>query len=562
MRVRVQNGSEVNLTQSNFLASGGEGQIYVIGDTTYKIYTDPTQMIPLGKIQELSAIHDPHVIKPDRVLLGPRDKPVGFTSKFVHNDGALCQIFTRSFRDRNGVTPTNIGELVGKLQGVVSGVHQANCLIVDLNEMNFLLAPRLQDIYAIDVASYQTPHYKATALMESVRDRHMKPGAFNEGTDWFAFGILSFQMFVGIHPYKGKHPAIKGLDDRMMQNVSVLHKDVGIPQTCYPITAIPKNYLDWFTAVFEKGDRCAPPSGIQMIVVPVKMTKTSGSNSLEILEIGSYDSDVFDVWEKFGNLIVVTDRSIYTNKGISGDGIEGVTHGVGFTRSGKAITAKMIGPDFVLFDQLAKKPVPCSINASEVMSYDGTIFVKNRDKILAIALNEVGENNNILVGSTLVANVLEHATKLYRGAAIQNLLGATYVSLFPTPGAHYQVRVPELDAVRVLDAKFDSGVLMVVGSLKGVYNRYIFRFDDAYSSYDMRVIADITPNGLNFVTLDTGLCVCLNEDETLELFFAAKGSNKSRVVSDPALSGEMRLYKKGGKIVFTKGDKLFSLSLK
>lgn len=78
----------------------------------------------------------------------------------------------------------------------------------------------------------------------------------------------------------------------------------------------------------------------------------------------------------------------------------------------------------------------------------------------------------------------------------------------------------------------------------------------------MRVITDIKPESLNFVTLDSGLCVCLTEDETLELFFAAKGSNKSRVVSDPVLSGEMRLYKKGGKIVFTKGDKLFSLSLK
>jgi hypothetical protein len=40
------------------------------------------------------------------------------------------------------------------------------------------------------------------------------------------------------------------------------------------------------------------------------------------------------------------------------------------------------------------------------------------------------------------------------------------------------------------------------------------------------------------------------------------GWNKSRVVSDPALSGEMRLYKKGGKVVFAKENKLYSLSLK
>ena len=57
--------------------------------------------------------------------------------------------------------------------------------------------------------------------MDSVRDRHA--AGWNEGTDWFSFALVSFQMFVGIHPYKGKHPALKTLDERMAQNVSVLH---------------------------------------------------------------------------------------------------------------------------------------------------------------------------------------------------------------------------------------------------------------------------------------------------------------------------------------------------
>lgn len=73
---------------------------------------------------------------------------------------------------------------------------------------------------------------------------------------------------------------------------------------------------------------------------------------------------------------------------------------------------------------------------------------------------------------------------------------------------------------------------------------------------------DFCPEGLNFVTFDSGICVSMTEDETLELFPNTKGVNKSRVVSDPALSGEMRLYKKGGKVMFAKENKLYSLSLK
>ena len=36
------------------------------------------------------------------------------------------------------------------------------------------------------------------------------------------------------------------------------------------------------------------------------------------------------------------------------------------------------------------------------------------------------------------------------------------MSLFPSLGTCHQVRIPELDGVRVIEAKFDEGVLMVV----------------------------------------------------------------------------------------------------
>lgn len=561
MRVKVQGGSEVDLTQNNFLAAGGEGQIYVIGDTTYKVYTDPANMIPVGKITELGEIRSPYVIKPERVLLGSRNMPVGFTSKFVHNEGALCQLFTRAFRDRNGVTSGHVGELVKKLQSIVSGVHQAKCLVVDLNELNFLLGSKFQDIYAIDVASYQTPHYQATALMESVRDRHMKPGQFNEGTDWFAFAILSFQMFVGIHPYKGRHPVIQGLDERMKQNISVLHKDVGIPKTCYPIASIPKNYLDWYGLVLEKGQRTAPPSDIVVIAVPVKMTRTIGSAALEIHEIGSFDDDIGDVWEHLGSIVVTTHNSVYVDGRRTGDHSKGVITGVGFTGSNKPVTASTFN-GFTLEDQVSHETIGSVLTPSEIMSYNGTIYARAGDKILALTLTEIGSQNKVLAGPVVAANVLEHATRLYQGTAIQSLLGACYVSVFPVAGTHHQIRIPELDGVRIQDARYDNKVLMVIGFKKGVYNRWVFRFDNEFQSYDTRVIPDIQPSSLNFVTLDSGICVSMTEDETLELFSNVKGANKSRVVTDPVLSGEMRLHKNGGKVLFTKEDKLYSLSLK
>lgn len=136
------------------------------------------------------------------------------------------------------------------------------------------------------------------------------------------------------------------------------------------------------------------------------------------------------------------------------------------------------------------------------------------------------------------------------------------MSVFPTQGASLQFRVPELDRAKIVDAKYDGGVLMVLAARKGTYDRYIFRVNDE-SEYDVRVVQDVTPSGLNFVTLEgPSICVCLTEESKLELFSAKKGSTNVRVVDDRALHGGMRLYKSGGKVVFTTGTKLYSLSLR
>lgn len=230
MKLTVQGQGDVTLTQRDFVASGGEGSVYARHGVAYKVYTDPTKMIPVGKIRELAAITDPNVVKPTNVLLDKAGHPVGYTMRFVPDAHVLCQLFPRAFRDRMGLDHKQMFSLVQRMQAGVSNCHQANVLIVDLNEMNFLVDPKFHEVFFIDADSYQTRSYPATALMESVRDRHMKHSHdFNEGTDWFGYAVTSFQMMCGIHPYKGKHPTLKGFDERMLANVSVFNKDVSVP---------------------------------------------------------------------------------------------------------------------------------------------------------------------------------------------------------------------------------------------------------------------------------------------------------------------------------------------
>jgi hypothetical protein len=103
---------------------------------------------------------------------------------------------------------------------------------------------------------------------------------------------------------------------------------------------------------------------------------------------------------------------------------------------------------------------------------------------------------------------------------------------------------------------------MVVAEHKGKYCRMVFRFDYD-GTYDIRLVSDIAAGYVpNFVTLDSGVVVCLDEDDRLELFAKAKGSSSMKVVDDKALSGDMILGKYDGSPIVFHGKGVFNLKMK
>jgi hypothetical protein len=148
--------------------------------------------------------------------------------------------------------------------------------------------------------------------------------------------------------------------------------------------------------------------------------------------------------------------------------------------------------------------------------------------------------------------------------AIQSLMGKTWVSLYPESGKHYQRNLPELDGYdRVIDARASRNVLMVVAVRNGQYDRLIYRFSFRQfgePEYDVRVVDDIHPAGLNFVVLPTGVAACINEDEELELFAAKRGSKGVKTVADPVLGSDMNLGVHEGKVCFWRGTQVHTMT--
>lgn len=564
MKVYV-NGAAVDLQQRDFVAEGGEGKVFRRGDTGYKIYHDPQRMLPLGKIAALQQIQNPNVIRPLDVIKDAKGAAVGYTMRFIPDAWTLCQLFPKPFRDRNGVTHAMMLKMVQDLQSLFDSIHNAGVLLVDANEMNFLVTKDFQVLLAIDADSYQTPQYPATAIMASVRDWTVQHNQWHEGSDWFSFACVSFQMFTGIHPYKGKHPSADNmLEARMKAGISVLDKDVQVPPTAYDFTVIPLSYMEWYKRVFVKGERTPPPSSATQLTgaVPrVSPKPVTGTDKVVMTKLFTADANILDFGEYGGASVVVTEKTVW----MRGQQVCPTPRGYAGTACSPArqipvvlnIQNKMTG----LWDTVNRVAVRNdSYGAEEAACYDGRMYCRYGDKAYEVMLIDGGAH--LVAGTKAVAQIMPNASRLYPGVLVQNMLGSAFVSLFAAPGAAYQVRMPGLDKYRVMDAKFDKGVLMVVGERGGVYDRLVYRFDSDCVRFDERVVKDIQPSGLNFTVLDTRVCVCVDEQGQLELFSILPGSNALKLVPAPGLPGDAVLGSTGATVMFASADSLYSMKLK
>lgn len=545
----------IELTNADFLAAGGEGKIYVKGNKVYKV-CEAGKMIPEGKFSELSVINDPHVIKPEEILVDSRNNDCGYTMKYLKDTNAVCQLFTKAFRIRNNIQPETILDLIRQMQKTIHSIHNHNILIVDMNEFNFLVDDKFKDVYFIDVNSYQTPHYPAMAIMDSIRDRHNHK--FSRGTDWFSFGIISFQMFIGIHPYKGKHPSFTDLDARMHNNISIFNKEVKYPAAaCQPFSVIPDSYMQWYKAIFDKGERLAPPNDLVATIHVVTPTvKLVGGKVLAIDKLREFPSDIISYNYSSGREVFVTKNKIYVDK-LEYENPNGKVN-IGFTKTNTPIAAWIDGESVKLKNVMDNCDINFTCAANKIMDFNGRIYVQNGMNIIEIQFTEM--KNKVLASSHIVANVLEQSTRFFNGVIIQNLFDAYYVSIFPQSKQCRQFAVRELDGLRVIDAKCENKILMIVAvDKKGHYNRFTLSINDDWQTYSVTKKENITYTGLNFTVMDNGVCIHIDEDENIEIF---QKITNTKVVTDDIINNDMLLCHKGATAMFTKENAIYSVTMK
>ena len=541
------------------MAKGGEGSIYKKGDTAFKIYDDLRKMIPLAKIGELAVLDKPSIIKPKSPIYNNQKHLIGFTMDWLGGKiVALCKLFTNTFRDINNITTDMTVELIENIKNDIHYIHQNKCLIVDGNELNYMVAEDLVSPYFIDVNSWKTPSFGATAIMPSIRDWSVDD--FSEMTDWFSFAVISFQLFIGVHPFKGSHKAYKKNDfrKRVIDHVSVFNSSVKLPPNVRDFNLIPSSYKNWYFQLFEHGNRVPPPKlpgQFGQIQVVVKLIQST--DNFEIREIREFSDKI--IFHNSEMDITKTQDSLYIGK-----------------RDYKVKDAELIFtpleniPIFVkIVDGKVKfkcvnYPDPIiDLDATEMMINKNILYLRNKGNLMEMDFKYIGNKVHPLIKTTW--SIEPYAGQLFSNVIYQAPLGASVLSI-PLP--HYAKssfitkRLPELDGFKIIDAKYENKVCILTGHKSGLYSRIILIFDDKHDKYTVRIIDGVDYETLNFTVLDNGVCIMITDDDAIEIFLNRVDKSQVKRIEDPVINSSMKLCKNGTKAMFFRDNKLYEIKMK
>ncbi len=554
---------------SDHIATGGEGSAYRIGDTVVKIYTDPQKMRRddmAGKIRLLSTLQHPSIIAPQGVVLGLHGEPIGYAMAFAEGE-PLPRLFTNDFRTREGFTDKDVVTLAEGMRQTVQFAHEHQAVLVDANELSWIAKLRGKngpEPRIIDVDSWAIGRWPATVIMPSIRDWHT--GSFDERSDWFAWGVVTFQLFTGIHPYKGVLQGFdrKDLIGRMKANASVFAPGIRLNQAVRDFSIIPAPLYNWYEATFEQGERSEPPSPLATGAPTAKQARIG---RVVTTAIGTlvYDK-VFDG----GSDAVVRmfpSGAVLTRSGRLVDVSSLRQLGMPLSREGEVVKKEggwlkadwkdgRVGFSFVTNSQ-TEVSLSLPLHIYRYLRFENRLFVVTDAGLSEVEVRML-DKPILSIGSTW--GIMRNAVRWYEGIGIQDTMGAMYliVPFGDTSCAH--VRVRELDGLKLVSAKAGERFVSVVAlDATGTYRKFEITFSEEYRTY--RLWEGVADNPeLNIAMLPKGVCATIVEDGELTIFVPTSGATKK--VTDKHITTDMMLSHWENRVVYLAGGEVWQVRLK
>lgn len=563
-KVILEGRGSTTLRSGDYVGAGGEGSVYRQSATVIKIYADAAKMTRDGmadKVRLLSKIRHPSICAPQGVVFDERRSPVGFYMPWVEGE-ALTKAFGNDYRTRTGFSNEHAIRLTTAMHEATVSAHNHGAVMVDANELNWIVDKKFFPS-VIDVDSWAVgSRWPATVIMPSIRDWHSKD--FTESTDWFSWGIITFQVYTGIHPYKGRLDGYGpgDLKQRMLDNKSVFAAGVRLPHSARDPACIPTPLLDWYRSTFQDGDRSTPPSptlrGAPAKAALVFRTATGVAEGLEHERLsGGRPSPVVKVWAS-GEAMLADGLVFDVEGGFPIVVLNGLNPEVVRTGWGWLLAYFISGQPTYIHTDGSSQVVPLSLG------FNAHRFFRAGDRVFAVGDREMAEIIISFPGRPLLSlgtriGIRPNSTKWFDGVAVQDVLGAQFL-LLPAGNGFIQPRVKELDGMVPL-AGYASGrfAAIVAADRNGDYHRVEFTFSSDFSTYT--AWQGHNPDGdLNMVALQNGVVATIINDGEIALFVPVNGNVNT--IKDKEVTTNLRLYRIGSKVVYVKDGDIWRISVR
>ena len=540
-------GHPLQLTDRDFLAEGGEGKVYAQGSWAYKIFHDPKRAVSKAKLLELARLDRPEILGPRQLIEDQHGDLAGYSMPLGKGE-PLCKFFTGSYRAQVGFSTDDAVQLAAKMQQVLAWIHAQRCLVVDYNEHNLLVGPGETPLH-IDVGAWQTVTHPATALMEHIRDPRMRGLSFSEGTDWFSFSVVVTQLYVGVHPYRGRHKDFKPVAWRQMmeQGLSIFNREVKLPPGARDLAAIPRGHRVWLESVLEHGERTAPPApgGLGAPVVAPVPTPSSGRVRLELVE--TYSAAIGDVVFHAGSAYVATTAGVFRGRTLLAAG-RGRKIVLIPTQDGPPIWAEWDSPNEKLVIPLENKTqtiatATFTVAQDRLWTTDGTYLRENR-------LVRWGAKLNL---STRPAAGAVPAARFGDGVLVQPMPGGGRFSVLLKTGGVQTLQIPELAGCRFVAATGRDRLLQILGRKHNDLQLVTAMLDDAGRIQMTLVEPWQNYEAPSLAVTAKGVVVRLTETE-LRIW---RDLRHPMVFPDPGLNAGSRLWIDGTDVYASEGPKLW-----
>jgi len=280
-------GSKIALRPQNLIGSGGEADVYDLGNgTAVKIFKRPDhpdyafspaaqtaagdriavhqKKLPLLQQMQLPS----RVIKPDELVIDARSGDIaGYAMRLVQGE-PLIRFSDRGFRA--AIETGTVVRLLCDLLRSVSALHDSGVVIGDFNDLNVIAEG--EAAWLIDSDSYQFPPFVTRLYTLRFLDplhtdgKAMAPASpHDSSSDWYAFNAMAMQLLLFVDPYGGVHRPPAGTarvpqEERPLQRMTIFHPEVRYPKHAYRLDVLPDDLLHHFERTFVRDDRRPFPS--------------------------------------------------------------------------------------------------------------------------------------------------------------------------------------------------------------------------------------------------------------------------------------------------------------